>query len=221
MSAYTLTGMREGLGDGVTDVVGLDDIGLVVVAAAREEFVRYGIRRANMEQIARRAGVARVTVYRRFNGKPALLRAVIMHDVLEFVGRFDAALWADGPIADRLAAATGLAISELRRHTLLSTLRNSDPEVLLSALTTEGETEFLLLKAVLTTRIATIQERGEISVADPSRTAEQVLRVLYSVLLLPYGELPGTTEEEIMVYVREFVLPLFLDDTRSARPPMP
>ena len=47
-----------------------------IIAAAREEFARYGIRGANVEDIGRRAGVSRVTVYRRFSSKSHLLRAL-------------------------------------------------------------------------------------------------------------------------------------------------
>src|SRR4051794_16586788 len=101
-----------------------------ILAAAREEFVRYGIRRANMAEIGRRAGVSRVTVHRRFSSKSQLVGAVVMADIASFAEEFDACLFAGGPLADRVTDAVALAVSALRRHPLLTTLMASEPEAL-------------------------------------------------------------------------------------------
>lgn len=47
-----------------------------ILAAARREFSDVGVRRANMDTVARAAGVSRSTLYRRFPNKDALLEAV-------------------------------------------------------------------------------------------------------------------------------------------------
>lgn len=49
-----------------------------IVAAAAEEFRRFGVRHASVERIAHEAGVSRSTVYRRFPGKDDLLNAVVI-----------------------------------------------------------------------------------------------------------------------------------------------
>ena len=46
-----------------------------ILDAALEQFVLVGIRRSSVEDVARRAGVTRVTVYRRFPRKDALVEA--------------------------------------------------------------------------------------------------------------------------------------------------
>ena len=48
-----------------------------VVAAARELFVEGGFYRASMEEIARRADVARATIYHQFRSKLGVLEAVV------------------------------------------------------------------------------------------------------------------------------------------------
>lgn len=47
-----------------------------LLAAAAEEFLAVGVRRANVDAVAARAGVSRSTLYRRFPNKDALLLAV-------------------------------------------------------------------------------------------------------------------------------------------------
>ncbi len=48
-----------------------------VLDAAAHEFADVGVRRANMDVVARRAGVSRSTLYRRFANKEQLLAAVL------------------------------------------------------------------------------------------------------------------------------------------------
>ena len=47
-----------------------------ILAAAAAEFAEVGVRRANIDEVAARAGVSRSTLYRRFPNKDALLYAV-------------------------------------------------------------------------------------------------------------------------------------------------
>lgn len=210
MTGPRLADMSTGHEQAAAGQVAIDEIGHQIVAAAREEFVRYGIRRANMEEIARRAGVARVTVYRRFDSKTTLVRAVVMADVLDFVGRFDEVLLGEAPAADRIADATALAVTELRRHPLLSTVLRSDPETLLVALTVEGQPEFELITQILTARVAALIEAGDIRPGDPSRIAEYIVRLVYTTILMPFGELPGSTEDEIRAFAHEFIVPVII-----------
>lgn len=58
-----------------------------VLDAARIEFERHGMRRANMDAIARRAGVSRRTLYRRFPTKEALFEHLIEAESLGIFGQ--------------------------------------------------------------------------------------------------------------------------------------
>ena len=59
---------------------GNDPVAETIVDAALEEFLAYGLRRTNVDVVARRAGVSRATLYRRFDGKDALVQAVLVRE---------------------------------------------------------------------------------------------------------------------------------------------
>jgi TetR/AcrR family transcriptional regulator, repressor for uid operon len=179
-----------------------------ILAAAREEFVRYGIRRANIAEIGRRAGVSRVTVHRRFTSKSQLVRAVVIADVARFAERFDARLFGDGALAERIADAFALAVSELRRHPLLTTLMASEPEAIALQMTSEGEAEFRIVAGLLTARLDALAQRGELRGVDTGLVAETLMRIWYSIFLLPFGDVPGEGDEAVRAFARTVVLPM-------------
>ncbi len=69
----------------------------VMVTVARDLFIRYGVRRTSIEDVAKAADVAKGTVYLAFESKDALFRAVCEDVCRELLSRADKA--ADG-IAD-------------------------------------------------------------------------------------------------------------------------
>jgi AcrR family transcriptional regulator len=189
-----------------------------IIASARDEFVRYGFRRANVEQIAKRAGVSRITVYRRFSDKEGLLRAVILAYLQEFAERFDAVWYGTGTAADRIVEAVLISVKEIREHPLLVTIMRSEPEQVVNQIATEGQEIFERLRTLLTARIDGLIERGEIGSVDSARASEVMLRLGYSIALLPYGLIPGTKDRDIRAFARDFIVPLFNADTaRSER----
>jgi TetR/AcrR family transcriptional repressor of uid operon len=182
-----------------------------IVAAAREEFERYGIRRTTVEQVARRAAVSRVSVYRRFAGKAELVRAVMFEDVGHFVERFDAIWRTDLPIEERIVEAVTLCIQDARRHPLVNTLLRSEPEALLLALTLEAQELFTFICGLLAARLGDEVETGALPDIDTDLAAEALLRLGHSAVVLPFGRLPGQTEDEVKRYVRAAAVPIVLD----------
>ena len=62
--------------DGSTRDASVDE----VLDAALDVFAKIGIRRATVDEIANRAGLGRVTVYRRVGGKSEIVSAVLMRE---------------------------------------------------------------------------------------------------------------------------------------------
>src|SRR3954463_11163384 len=84
---------------------GVDDTASRVLAAALEQFEEFGIRRTTMEDVARRAGLSRVTIYRRFPGKEALVEAVILGEAQRFFAELEAAVAGIESVEERIVEA--------------------------------------------------------------------------------------------------------------------
>src|SRR6202000_1129982 len=69
----------------------LDEIDRIILDTARMVFETYGVRRANIEDVAARAGVSRSTIYRRFPTKDDLFLHVVRREAQIFFGALDQA----------------------------------------------------------------------------------------------------------------------------------
>jgi len=75
---------------------------------------------STMDDIALRAGVGRVTLFRRFGSKHALLQRLYAREVERFLAQVDAALSEFDDPADRIAEAFVACVREGSRHPLLA-----------------------------------------------------------------------------------------------------
>ena len=81
-----------------------------LLAAVRDEVLAYGVRRATATSIAHRAGVSRVTVYRRGGGIRPLLDALVA-EFRNAVEEVTALVLAEQSPRDGRAAVTALAVA--------------------------------------------------------------------------------------------------------------
>ena len=64
-----------------------------ILDAALAEFTEFGLRRVSADDVARRAGISRATLYRRFpGGKSQLIQQVMARDMRRFLSEVDAAV---------------------------------------------------------------------------------------------------------------------------------
>src|SRR5689334_6921098 len=74
-----------------------------IVAAAQERFAAFGYRRTGIADIARQAGVAAGTLYRYFDGKEDVFRAVVRELNDAWLARAREVLGGPGTAIERLA----------------------------------------------------------------------------------------------------------------------
>lgn len=76
-----------------------------VLDAARNLFLRNGLRGTTMEAIAREAGIAKPTLYAHFPDKDAVFVAIVEQMLAAKIAAFEAGLASDGPVEVRVGTA--------------------------------------------------------------------------------------------------------------------
>ncbi len=192
----------------VAPVVGDDALFDRVAAAALDEFAEHGIRRTSMEDIARRAGVSRMTVFRRFASKQRLVEIVIAREVHRGMQELDL-LWEDAEtLEDRLAAGFEFAGRYVRGHPLFDRLLRSEPDVLLPPLTLDGGPVLELYRSLIANRLQAEVNAGRAASTDIDGVAEVTARLAISLLLTRDGTITLDDPHSVRRLVNLTLLPM-------------
>jgi AcrR family transcriptional regulator len=102
-----------------------------ILDAAIVEFEQHGFRRVALEDVARRAGVSRTTIYRRFANKDELVAAVVERENVALFADIAAELKQAGPQSNFYVEAFTLSILRFRRHRVLNRMMTDEPALVL------------------------------------------------------------------------------------------
>ena len=192
----------------VAPVVGEDALFDRVAAAALDEFAEHGIRRTSMEDVARRAGVSRMTVFRRFASKQRLVEIVIAREVNRGMQELDL-LWEDAEtLEDRLVAGFEFAGRYVSGHPLFDRLLRSEPEVLLPPLTLDGGPVLELYRSLIAHRLQAEVNAGRAATSDIDGVAEVIARLAISLLLTRDGTITLEDPNSVRRLVNLTLLPM-------------
>lgn len=195
----------------VTEVAeheGLDLTGERILDAALEQFEEEGIRRSSVEAVARRAGVSRITIYRRFPRKEALVNAVAAREARRMIAATDAHTTSIPDAEDRVAEAFAFLLHRLRDHALTRRLIAIEPESVLGSLTVEAGPVLALGVEYVAQQIRRGHEEGAFPQYDPEPVAELLVRFGHSMLLTPQASIDLESEESMRAFAREHIAPI-------------
>ena len=138
-----------------------------VLDAARATVLDFGVRRATLTEVARRAGLSRMTVYRRYSDAPELMRALMSRE-------FGAVLADAQAEAEGVVSAVISTVARLLDHPLLQRLLELEPEVMVPYLV-ERVGEFQRgARIALAGWIEHAQAAGQVREGDPEELAAAV-----------------------------------------------
>jgi TetR/AcrR family transcriptional regulator, repressor for uid operon len=192
----------------VSPVVGEDALFDRVAAAALDEFAEHGIRRTSMEDVARRAGVSRMTVFRRFSSKQRLVEVVIAREVNRGMQELDLLWEGEQTLEDRLIAGFEFAGRYVSGHPLFDRLLRSEPEVLLPPLTLDGGPVLELYRSLIANRLQAEVNAGRAATSDIDGVAEVIARLAISLLLTRDGTITLDDPNSIVRLVNLTLLPM-------------
>jgi AcrR family transcriptional regulator len=187
-----------------------DATSMRILDGALDAAAASGIRRLTIDEVARRAGVGRVTVYRKFGDRRRLVEALGVREAQRCIALLDEATTPDQPIEEQVAEGFAAGLRMLREHPLLSRLVAHEPDVLLDALTNPRASLFPLARAYVAGRLAASQQAGVAQRTDVDllQVAEAFLRITVSFALIPDTVLPLDDEEAARETARRLIAPI-------------
>ncbi|MFC8536432.1 TetR/AcrR family transcriptional regulator [Streptomyces sp. NPDC057249] len=179
-----------------------------ILDAALEQFTLLGLRRSSVDDVAKRAGVSRVTVFRRFQTKDKLVMATLLREHGRFFQQLDAAVAGLPAMEDRVVEGFVAALRYTRAHPLFGGLLRLEPEVVLPYMTVRGGSTLSATVTYLTGHLRRAQQAEGRPGDDPRPVAELMVRVAVSFLLNPAGCIEMDDEDQARAFARRYLAPL-------------
>jgi AcrR family transcriptional regulator len=150
-----------------------------VLDAARACVLAVGVRRTTLTDIARRAGISRMTIYRRWPDVQSLVGDLMTREWLAVVS--PTVPRGDGrPIRPRLVASLLDGTRSLREHPLFRKIIEVDPELLLPYLLERRGASQEAMLTVLERAVRAGHRDGTVRPDHPSRQARTILLIAQS-----------------------------------------
>ena len=154
------------------------DVGDRILTAAASCVRDFGVQRVTLAEIARRAGVSRPTVYRRWPDTATILAALLTDRIT--------GAWREVPMRgtsrEALVQRIAAVASRLRRDELIRTVIRSAPELAMVYISDRLGTSQQILIDVLTEEIRKAQANNSIRRSDPRQLAAMVLLITQSAI---------------------------------------
>lgn len=194
------------------DVIGgtdRDDPHAPILDAAYDLFCRQGIQRTTMEDVARRARLSRITVYRRMVSKEALVEAVLLRDFRQYVDRFLSDIAGAQTVADRVVAGFVSSLRATRSNPLMTGLMTADPHSVAPSIVGEDGRVMAAVARFLAGQLRIEQRAGNIAAAvDVDVVAELMVRLSASFFLSPSEVIDLDDDQQVAAVARRYLVPM-------------
>lgn len=149
-----------------------------VLDGAERAFERFGVRACTMDQIAREAGVSRVTVYRHVGPKDEVFREVVLRNTRGYFSAL-AEDFADArSLHDMVRAVFDRSQASYRSNRLYQTLLKLEPDTVLRMQTVDAAGYYVQGVPFLAPYLTSFLDPA----ADPELAAEWIIRVAISLV---------------------------------------
>ncbi|MEB3032302.1 TetR/AcrR family transcriptional regulator [[Mycobacterium] nativiensis] len=194
-----------------------------ILQAALDQFALTGVRRTSTDDIARRAGVNRATLYRRLGAKTEIVSAAFLYEAGRVLTEIDSGTGdlaehpTDAEIDDYIVRFCTLTLAQVRENRLLHQLLEVDRDETLRALTVGAGRVVEMASAFLAERIRLVRERtgGSTDAAEIGSLSAVLARMTQSLLLTPDGPPHVRTADEMAAFSASVLIPLFRGQTRA------
>ena len=181
-----------------------------ILAAAAEQIEDFGVRRFTVDDLARRLGISRVTIYRRFDKRDRLLEAVLLYELRRLLRQLDAGIEHCETLEERLVEGFVAALVILRGHRLLNRLLRTEPELILPLLTVGGEPVLAASREFIAGFARREAERDGLEIDEEQLVvlSELLARAVLSFVLTPQSAIALETPAQTRRFARGYLAPV-------------
>jgi AcrR family transcriptional regulator len=198
--------LARAFSDAVDGADDLDQVSTRILDAAYEQFCRAGIQRSTMDDVARRASVSRITVYRRFATKDVLVEQVVRREFRRYFDQFLADVARAPTVADRVVVGFVSSLRAIRGNRLIGGLLASEPDQVVPSMTSDT---LATVSAFVAGQLRREQAAGHVSARlDVDAVAEMMVRVSGSFLAIPSRVVDVHDDDQLAALARRFLVPM-------------
>lgn len=178
---------------------------------ARDCLLAVGWRRTTLTEVARRAGVSRMTMYRRWPDMQALMADLMTREWATIGARSPLVIDGESPTSAEIAHAVVEAAVALRENPLFRKVVDVDPELLLTYLIDRrGRTQDALLDA-LEHALTDSQTAGSVRQGDAKAMARSVVLGVHGFVIsastMTDGVAPAVLADELRLMLERYLQP--------------
>jgi len=170
-----------------------------ILDGALHEIAARGTAETTMTDIAARAGVGRVTVFRRFGGKEALIERLVLRELSRFLAHVDATLAGIEDEGDRVVEAFALCVRAGAQHPLVARLARTEPGLALERLSRGDPSPLDVGRAFVAARVGS------------DELADVLVRLAATYVFLPGPVVDVSDEGAARAFARRALAPLVAD----------
>ncbi|MBF6164719.1 TetR/AcrR family transcriptional regulator [Streptomyces gardneri] len=186
---------------------------LAILDAARACVQEFGVRRTTLTEVARRAGVSRPTVYRRWPDTGALVAELLVRELRGIVA---AAMPSAGSARTRLVEGMVTGAATVRANPLFGKIFRTDTDLMLTYVFGRlGRNQRALIE-LFAAGIREGQQDGSIRGGDPERMATMLLLIAQSAVQSAGTVAPLLAGEHLDTELRHAIDGYLDDHTREA-----
>lgn len=180
-----------------------------ILDAAYELFCTRGIRHSSMDEVARRAKAARITVYRKFETKDALVDEVMLREFQRYFERFSAEVRGCRTVAERVEVAFVSSLRAFGENPLLVNLLDNERDSVVGSLIGQDGQMIATVRRFVAGRLAAEQSAGQLHAdLDVDLLAEMLVRVCASYLTIPTDLVDLSDDDALRGIARQFLVPM-------------
>jgi TetR/AcrR family transcriptional regulator len=182
----------------------ITEVDRLILDTARAVFETYGVRRANIEDVAARAGLSRSTIYRRFPNKDDLFEKVVRREAEIFFTTLDQATSGRTP-QEAVIEAFALGVRLVHDSPLYSRIVESEPELF----GLFSRSQVFPIGQFADGIAHTLRRCGaDIPETDLANVADILLRVALGIIVFPTDRLDTTDPAAVREYAGRYLVPI-------------